>query len=43
MFKVKFMYSDFPSATLFKFFKSKVEANLFIRDIGNRFISIEEV
>lgn len=43
MYKVKFMLSDFPSSTLFKFFKDKEEADSFIKELGNRFISVEEV
>ena len=43
MYKVKFMYSEFPSTTLFKFFMKKDEADLFIKELGIRFISMEEV
>jgi len=43
MYKVKFMYSEFPSSTLFKFFMKKDEADSFIKELGDRFISIELV
>ena len=35
------MYKEFPSSTLFKFFKDKEEADSFIKEIGDRFISVE--
>lgn len=43
MYKVKFLYSQFPSSTLFKFFKDKEDADTFIKDLGDRFISVELV
>lgn len=43
MYKVKFFHTDSPSATLFKFFRNKEEADMFIVELGDRFISIELV
>jgi hypothetical protein len=41
MFKVNFMAEGFPDVTLFKIFKTKEQADLFIGDLGNKFISLK--
>ena len=41
MFKVNFISEEFPNVSLFKIFKTKEQADLFIDDLGNKFISLK--
>jgi hypothetical protein len=41
MFKINFIAEGFPSVSLFKIFKTKEQADLFIDDLGNRFLSLK--
>ena len=43
MFKVNFAEKKFPAISLFKIFKTKEQAELFINEIGDKFLSIKEV
>ncbi len=43
MFKVNFAEKKFPAVSLFKVFKTKKQAELFINEIGDKFLSIKEI
>jgi hypothetical protein len=41
MYKVNFTESVFPFHQFFKIFKTETEANAFIKELGNKFISVK--
>lgn len=41
MFKVNFIEKEFPSISLFKIFKTKEQAEFFIDEIGDKFLSLK--
>lgn len=41
MFKVNFIEKEFPTVSLFKIFKTKESAELFIDEIGDKFVSLK--
>lgn len=43
MFKVNFSEKEFPAVSMFKIFKTKESAELFIDEIGDKFVSIKEI
>jgi hypothetical protein len=43
MFKVNFSEKEFPAVSMFKIFKTKEQAELFINEIGDKFVSIKEI
>jgi hypothetical protein len=43
MFKVNFVEKKFSAISLFKIFKTKEQAELFINEIGDKFLSIKEI
>lgn len=43
MFKVNFADSVFPRYQFFKIFKTKLEADAYIKTLGDRFISVKSI
>lgn len=43
MFKVNYIEKDFPAISLFKIFKTKEQAESFIKDIGSKFVSLKMI
>ena len=43
MFKVNFIQEGFPGVSLFKIFKTKEQAEVFIDELGNKFISVKVI
>lgn len=43
MFKVNFADSIFPNYHFFKIFKTKLEADAFVKTLGSRFISVQSI
>ena len=43
MFKVNFIEKEFPAVSLFKIFKTKEDAEFFIDEIGDKFLSMKEI
>ena len=43
MFKVNFIKKEFPEVSMIKIFKTKEQAELFIEELGDKFLSIKEI
>ena len=41
MFKVNYVEKEFPAVSLFKIFKTKEQAESFIKEINDKFISLK--
>ena len=41
MFKVNFSAKEFSAVSMFKLFKTKEQAEIFISDLGDKFISLK--
>lgn len=41
MYKVNYVEKEFPAVSLFKIFKTKEQAESFINEIGNKFVTLK--
>jgi len=41
MFKVNYVEKEFPGVSLFKIFKTKEQAESFVKELGNKFVSLK--